>query len=379
MNRHARILSFIALALLVIPSCVPTAAFADTSADCTQFTRNLKLGMSGQDVLLLQKVLNANPKTRISASGPGSIGMEVTYFGGKTRTAVMRFQEEYKSAVLTPVGLTKANGNVGALSRAKLTALCTSMTKTASVNVQTGTSTKSQSNNHSTVVVVATTTEAVRATSSPASVTPPTVFVPTVITQPWMGDGKYKTPEIMLTSDRFMSPGATYTIFGVGFTGDTPNTLHLDEKYTIKNLGVDYRGVITFVVPLDVPKGRHYIWMTNAKGEGNHSLFVIVPTPGHKPPVILRTVPSSGKAGDTITITGTGFSKEWNDILFPTKVVKGIASPDGTTLTFTIPTPDYDAKVPGIDLSVLPELSATYYVVNDDGVSGEMPFTVKFK
>lgn len=103
-------------------------ASAQATASCFQFTQNMKLGSSGAQVLELQKTLNAGGYT-ISTSGVGSAGMETTYFGAKTKAAVIKFQAA-NNIINT--------GNVYALTRAALNANCT-------VVPPTGTTTTTQS------------------------------------------------------------------------------------------------------------------------------------------------------------------------------------------------------------------------------------------
>lgn len=80
------------------------------------FTRNLRLGSRHPDVIKLQQYLNTHGFT-VATSGPGSPGQEVAVFGNATKKALMKLQTAHKQEILTPAGLTVANGICGSLTR----------------------------------------------------------------------------------------------------------------------------------------------------------------------------------------------------------------------------------------------------------------------
>ena len=84
-----------------------------TASSSSGFTRDLTVGSSGNDVKALQVYLNAKGFT-IATSGPGSPGDEITYFGLKTKAALIQFQSS--------VGITPAEGYFGSLTRAYIAA-----------------------------------------------------------------------------------------------------------------------------------------------------------------------------------------------------------------------------------------------------------------
>lgn len=103
------------------PSATNNSSFANYT-----WTRSLKVGMTGEDVRMLQRLLNSNSETRVAVSGVGSAGNETTYFGPATQAAVMKFQTKYRSEVLTPSGLTAPTGFFGPASIAKANMLAKS-------------------------------------------------------------------------------------------------------------------------------------------------------------------------------------------------------------------------------------------------------------
>jgi len=102
---------------IALSSAVPVQA-------SVSFPRTLKLGMSGSDVLELQKILDSDPVTAISGVAKGQ---ETRYFGVNTKDAVIRFQNKYKADILAPNNLSSGNGVVGASTLAVLTRLASSL------------------------------------------------------------------------------------------------------------------------------------------------------------------------------------------------------------------------------------------------------------
>ncbi len=86
-----------------------------TGGACPVLTRSLQLGSSGADVMSLQKFLNGTAATRVSVSGAGSPGMETTYFGPATQSAVVKFQAANNVSAI---------GVVGPATRAAIAAVC---------------------------------------------------------------------------------------------------------------------------------------------------------------------------------------------------------------------------------------------------------------
>jgi len=75
-----------------LPSVEPASAASTTTATKASFTRNLEVGVEGDDVMALQQFLNTHG-FEVAAEGPGSRGQETTRFGALTRAAVVRYQQ----------------------------------------------------------------------------------------------------------------------------------------------------------------------------------------------------------------------------------------------------------------------------------------------
>ena len=81
-----------------------------------QFDVDLNLGTHNDDIKKLQECLDFLGMYDLPGNYTG-------YFGGLTLKAVKKFQEQYASEILTPLGLTQATGYVGLSTRKKLNEL----------------------------------------------------------------------------------------------------------------------------------------------------------------------------------------------------------------------------------------------------------------
>ncbi len=97
-----------AIAPVVAPVSTPTTGTSATGV------RDLKRGMTGEDVRTLQKYLNTHGFL-VATAGSGSIGNETTYFGPATEAALISYQ---KSKSIVP-----AVGYYGPLTRASIATL----------------------------------------------------------------------------------------------------------------------------------------------------------------------------------------------------------------------------------------------------------------
>lgn len=78
------------------------------------FARDLEVGMEGADIRALQRFLNTAGYS-VASSGAGSSGHESTYFGERTRRALVRFQKAHD--------IVPAVGYLGPKTRARIAAL----------------------------------------------------------------------------------------------------------------------------------------------------------------------------------------------------------------------------------------------------------------
>ncbi len=103
------------LFLTIFAGNLAYAQTASSTIPLCEITRSLTVGSSGEDVRCLQRYLNWSGFT-VAASGTGSPGSESLYFGGLTKSAVMRWQNANSAQVLVPLGITTGTGYWGSAS-----------------------------------------------------------------------------------------------------------------------------------------------------------------------------------------------------------------------------------------------------------------------
>ncbi len=193
-------------------------------------------------------------------------------------------------------------------------------------------------------------------------------------------------------------PGTSVTIYGSNFDYFN-NTVYFGQT-PLMNIP-SYNGTsLTFTVPSYVTAGTVGVYVVNSRGTSNTLNFAVISTysayncPGlsgyqytygsygtygynYCPPnsgVIALTYlnPNSSAVGSTVTIVGSGFSQTGNTVRFGGGVITGLASSDGRTLSFTVP-----SQLVGGSSDFVRQDTYNVSVSNFGGqTSNALPFTV---
>ncbi len=302
-------------------------------------------------------------------------GLVTGYFGSLTKAAVKRWQTKNGISALGLVGpVTRGAIKQATVVIAPPVASTTvtysqspSTTSTASVSASTTATTTSSTSSTSTTST-ATITNAASITLSPSS-------------------GR---------------AGDYATVTGSNFTA-SGNDIHFDIG-GVKNVKSSNNGtMITFQVPSAVGpcdfvssagypacaapstivnQGQYIVYVTNANGTSASTTFTIIAI---SYPAVVNIAPSTGRIGDLVTLSGSGFTQGNNEVHFGVGGIRGVstlAKVKGTVLNFNVPASinpcDFTTGLPPCTGQSYQVGSGDYavYIVNPNGKTNSVLFTV---
>lgn len=350
---------------------VAMPVLAANTTNCTQFGRNLSQGMSGEDVRALQRALNADAATRVAESGPGAPGAETAFFGSLTRAAAVRFQEIHAKDILAPIGLSKGTGFVGAATRAFLGRACGATVTPTSTPVRPPASSSASSPVFDLATIRAISREKAEKAQASEISTKMTKTLPDML-----GGGSIfarstsTRPFITMPSPYAASPGDRIRVGGGNF--DLTGNLVRIGATTVSDVAANTRrDALVFTLPLSTPYGTHPLGVSTKSGSTLTGPSLIVRPKGTSDPALVALVPISGKSGDVIVISGSGFTPSGNTVRVADKSVV-VGSANGTALSLTLPGGLFGGMRMGTSTTV------RVTVTNENGVSNALPFTVVY-
>lgn len=308
------------ISLLSLVSLVSLfGAFPVQGVAADLFTRSLRLGDAGDDVKALQEILNQDSRTQVAQFGAGSPGQETNRFGLLTKAAAVRFQELYASELLEPIGLRSGTGFIGARTLKKLNELAKGIPGKSAVTI--------------------------------TSIAPSRA-----------------------------EAGAILTVTGIGF-GSGQVTTSMAGRTIAAVSDPTLPDTISFLVPADLPVGLYAVSLSTPNGISNElKVRVANSRLSGIGPNISQLSPSRGGYGTTVNILGSGFATTPTNTLYVGyDKIENIASPDGKTISFTIPRiiPHINFRpeeLAGVDAW----LPFWVYVQNTNGESNSQLFTFTF-
>jgi hypothetical protein len=356
-----------------------------SQAACVPLSETLHIGSRGAEVQLLQQFLNTSTTTAVAFIGSGPAGSETMYFGTATLKAVKRFQELYKKEVLIPAGLKSASGVVGKFSREFInTRRCAVGVAVGSEALSTPTTMTAQAARdafaNELALRIANLNAEINAqkakyavTATATSVTATDALSTAQTTTSLSGDNStgYQNgplqiftlePAVAKIGDQLLIKGTGITAGAVLRIGNNTYPLNILSDGAVASVVVDAR----------VPLGEYYVTLQKGSEQSNDRVLVVV-ADSTKTPVISSLTPNTGNIGTVVTLTGENLSAE-NDLLTSIGSIKDIPSSDGKTLTFTITA---DPKLLDRNGKLFPYTPYYVNVVNDNGISTEVEFTIK--
>lgn len=331
------------------------AVFANDFPKDFTFNNNLKVGDTGEDVRVLQKVLNSNPKTEVSSGGSGSKDKETFFFGALTKSAVIKFQELYASDTLQPFGLKSGTGFVGASTRSKLNSLTALNNASGNIseikNLSISTTSLSENSKNSS----AQTESGDNSISETKTVS--------------KGNSSNPFVRVYATSKYQATPGDELVLEGEGFM-EALNTLHFGNSTSTPNL-ISSDGVnLPFVIPKNLPLGKYDLFVTNANGTSKNEtikIYIVVTNNPSEGPTVEKVEPATATIDDEITVSGKRFTASGNNIYSMFGNVMNLHSSDGKTLKFKPSSMTQIAKIYTEKSAKNTQIEVLFYISNDNG------------
>lgn len=358
------ILLLILSASILFPFTLQAATFglSDIPRDF-KFNRTLKQGDTVvPDVSYLQFVLNQSPSTVVSATGAGSLTGLTNFFGAKTQSAIIRFQEKYRDEILTPAKVANPTGVVGAYTRNKLNQILASLFAGTYIDAESTTPLSTTLANSA----------ATNASNNALNLFNSSLSSSNAGTN--SGSSTVKRPPIISSFSTFKAlSGQLMSIFGVQFH-PTDNILYLGTD-RVGNFPSQNGSKITFQIPTALETGRYEIGLVNAYGTtSTGSVYVDVQkqTPASSTlaqsfePTLTTLFPNTSKnLNDLVYLYGENFS--FTNTLETNLGNTSVRSTDRKTLSFLISELPYYTeafkKYKGQSINVLMKLR------NENGLS----------
>ncbi len=347
-----------------------------------EFTKDLKVGDSNNDVKELQKILNEDSSTAVTSSGFGSKGNETIYFGNLTKQAVVRFQEKYKNEILLPNGLNFGTGFVGKATRAKLSS---SSVVPVKAGVQDSNSLAKESAKKNV-------TTSFFNDINPSEISKVGTFFGSVMSKMSGQTGSMqgsslldsetinsipfltKTVKIYSVSPYQVKPGQKVVVSGTGFAQNN-NFFSFGNRKT-EGLACQYSTYCEVVVPNNTSLGEQNVTLENSNGNTSNQGFsakVFVTNTPVKEPVVASATPKEIKEssmGEKVTVTGESFSSNENYIYTPLGQSGPYSSSDQKTLSFSLKEmPDIDKLIKRAKLLNMDIVPVPFILSNQNGSS----------
>jgi hypothetical protein len=196
--------------------------------------------------------------------------------------------------------------------------------------------------------------------------------------QPYVFDNH---PMTYYTSHMFVRPGDKVSVSGFGYGEGTPVNILWDDTVVRENVKF-YEGKDLFFTVPKVSPGKYTVtFEQDGVVAFPDSSMWVKPSKETTPPEVTRISKEVVKRGDTITLYGSGFTPEQNDVITGFGDVNDISSEDGKSITFTY-NPFSDQDLVAHDEETLEKLELTIpmnlMVVNVNGSSNVFIFELKY-